>query len=153
MSRNPSRGPTNLFMNHSRTLREGYGHVKSVKPSPTVFYYWQFQGGASVVVYSNCLGSSAFRLSLTFCYFIYKMYDTVGHLLGKSCLLVLFYLMLFKLCVFLSHLVSRAGCGIRLYRFLIIAFSYIKQDQLIVFSSWSTMYNFITSRSEYGPTK
>ena len=29
----------------------------------------------------------------------------------------------FKLYVFLSHLVSRAGCGIGLYRFLSVAFS------------------------------
>ena len=33
------------------------------------------------------------------------------------------YFMLSKLYVFLSHLVSRAGCGIRLYQFLIVAFS------------------------------
>ena len=50
-------------------------------------------------------------------------------MLGKSCPLGLklrscfSYFMPSKVCVFLSHLVSRTGCGIRLYRFLILAFS------------------------------
>ena len=38
------------------------------------------------------------------------------------------YFMLSKLYVFLSYLVSRAGWGIRLYRFLIIAFSFTFDD-------------------------
>ena len=50
-----------------------------------------------------------------------------GHLLGKSCyvdvLLLMFYFTPSKMCAFLSHLVSRAGSGIQLYRFLFIAFS------------------------------
>ena len=38
-------------------------------------------------------------------------------------LLLLFYFMPSRMCMFLSHLASRARCGIRLYRFQIIAFS------------------------------
>ena len=48
-------------------------------------------------------------------------------MLGGGCplgfLLLLFFFIPSKLCVFRSHLVSRAGCGVRLYRLLIIAFS------------------------------
>ena len=42
------------FHSHSRT--QGEGRFKPL----TVIYYWSFQGCASVVVYSNCLCSSAF---------------------------------------------------------------------------------------------
>ena len=42
-----------------------------------------FQGGASVVVYSNCQCSFAFCWSLTYCSFY--LGQPCGHLLGKSC--------------------------------------------------------------------
>ena len=35
--------------------------------SPPVIYYWPFQGGASVVVYSNCQCTFAFCWSLLYC--------------------------------------------------------------------------------------
>ena len=37
------------------------------KFKPQVIYYWRFQGGVSVVVYSNCICSSASCYSLTIC--------------------------------------------------------------------------------------
>ena len=50
---------------------------------PQVVYYWPFQGGASVVVYSKCECPLAFSWSLTYCSF-YLGYPC-GHLLGKCC--------------------------------------------------------------------
>ena len=64
------------------------------------------------------------RFLLVFDNLLFYLGQSGGHLLGKTVLLaLLFYFMPSKICVFLSHLVSRACCGIRLYRFLIIAFS------------------------------
>ena len=102
-----------MYMNYSRA------RLKLPPPPPELFiviYYWPFQGGAY-----NCQCLSAFCWSLANCSF----YLSYGHLLGKSCPLV-FSLVLFLvqslLYVSLSHLVFGAGCGIRLYRFLAIAF-------------------------------
>ena len=124
--RSPSCGPNNLHL-YDPQQNPGRG-VWSRKTglSSRVIYYWPFQGGASVVIYYNCQCSSAFYLLLTYCSF-YLGYSCV-HLLGKSCplcfslVLILFYAVLLYL--FLPRLAFRAGCGIRFYRFLIIAFSY-----------------------------
>ena len=52
------------------------------------------------------------------------------------------YFMPSKLYVFLTYLVFRAGCGIRLYRFLIVAFLFTSYDRLHIslqnFSVWFT---------------
>ena len=95
-----------------------------LKPTPPpstpdqVIYYWLVQGGVSVFICSYCQCLSAFCLSLTFCSF-YLGYP--GHLLGKSCPLgiplELFLLYAIFILVFHSHLLSGAGCGIRLCRF------------------------------------
>ena len=57
---------TCMYMNHSRTQGEGCVRVKTGL-SPPVIYYWPFQCGSSVVVYSNCQCPSAFCWSLTYC--------------------------------------------------------------------------------------
>ena len=62
-----------------------------------------------------------FLLVFDFCYFIQD--SLVAICWERAVLFLLFYFMPSNMCVFLSHLVSRAGCGIRLYRFLINAFS------------------------------
>ena len=69
---------------------------------------WPFRRGASVVVYSNCQCSSTFWL---FFHVLLAFWSCCS------------YFMPSKLYVFLSHLVSMAGCGIGLYRFLSVAFS------------------------------
>ena len=87
---------------------------------PPVIYYWPFQGGASIVVYSsyNCVCASCW--SLTICWFC--LGHPGGHLLGKSWLLG-FPLVLFWFFQILSRMVAGEGSGIRLYRFLSTAFS------------------------------
>ena len=99
--------------------------VLSTPSPPPLIYYLPFQGDASVVVYSNCQCLSVFYLFLTYCS-IY-LGEPCGQLLGKSCLLgfslvlFLFWCRLDCRCPF-PVLVFRTGCGIRLYRFLFIAF-------------------------------
>ena len=80
MSRCPSRGPNNLYvsMNHTRRVRL---LQRKTGLSPQVIYYWPFQGDASVVVYSNCQCSSAFCLSLTYLFNLFRI--ALCHLLGK----------------------------------------------------------------------
>ena len=83
----------------------------------------QFQGSASVVIYSNCQCSSAFCWSLT-------IKGCIVAICWKRAVPLAFWL--FTCVVFIfsavlvvvshSHLVFGAGCGIRLYRFPIIAF-------------------------------
>ena len=73
-------------------------------PIPPVIYYWPFQGGASVVLDSNCQFSFAFWLSSTPCVFCLGQHG--DHLVGKCCPLgfplVLFYFIPSYLFVFLS---------------------------------------------------
>ena len=118
----------------------GYAATSPTLRSYKTIYSNHFQGGDSVVVYSNCRCSSAFCFYITFC--LFYLWHPVGHwlslndVIGKSCSLdfplVLFYFIPSWVFVFLSRLVSGAGCGIRLYQFLIIAFS------LTGASSWYT---------------
>ena len=102
--------------------------------------YWQFQGGAFVVVYSNCNCVSArfllvfddllilFRTSagkeltswLSACAFL--LYAVLILLLYGVLILVLYAVLIF-VCVFLSRMASWEEGGVSLYRFLIIAFS------------------------------
>ena len=58
------------------------------------------------------------------------VFDMVG-IAGKNCLLALYCILDVLDAVFLSRLASKVGCGIRLYRHLIIAFSSV--NNLIVF--------------------
>ena len=59
-------------------------------------------------------------LSVGLWHLLFYLGLAVHHLLGKRCsldfLLLLFYFMPSKLCVFLAHSESGAGCGIRFYR-------------------------------------
>ena len=74
------------------------------------------------MVYSNCQCSSTFCLSVIFCPF-YLGQPALKELSSwRSAHAVLVLCRLNCMCPF-PILVSRAGCGIRLYRFLIVAFS------------------------------
>ena len=114
---------TNILHDYEpqQNLGRGCAHAKSVSAAPLI-HNLPFQGGASVVVYSKCHCSSAFCLSLT------VFYDSPDHLLGNrrplGFLLLHTYFMPSKLYQFISHLVSRAGCGFRLFQFPIVVFIY-----------------------------
>ena len=70
VSRNPSRWPNNVYVWEPQQNLERRLHVRKAGLSSPVTYYLPVQGGASVIVYSNCLFPSAFCWALTFCYFI-----------------------------------------------------------------------------------
>ena len=91
-------------------------------------------------------------LSFVFDYSSIYLGQPCGHLLGKSCplgfWLVLFFYVSAVLIVGIPFpLVFRAGCGIRLYRFLIIAF--LCTWDLTVFADLINFASFIRNRFEF----
>ena len=66
MSRGPLRGPNNFYVYVPTTEPRVRLPERKIVLSPSVIYYWRFQGDASVVVYCNCQCLSAFYLSLTY---------------------------------------------------------------------------------------
>ena len=91
----------------------------------------------TVVIYCNCQGSSSFCSSWIFFPFYFGSAGT-----WLSAPAVLLNAVLF---VFLSRLVSGTECGIRLYRFLIITFSfhrwvYLKKIDVLQKRQFSLVY-------------
>ena len=92
--------------------------------SSPVTYYWPFQCGASVVVYSNW---KCVRFMLVFDDLLILLRITWWTSVWKEltywlsvCAVLLYTILIFS---FLSRMVSGEGSGIQLYRFLIIAIS------------------------------
>ena len=117
-----------LLLSYNGSWGRGWVPVKPVYPPP-VFLYWPFQGGTSVVVTYCCL----FLLSVYMLWFSYYASDILQILgswmtsyRGKSCSFglprVTFVNCRQFMYLVISLLVLRAGCGIWLYQFLIIAY-------------------------------
>ena len=118
-----------VLKSHGRGRGRGWGPVGPVW-APSVFSYWPFQGSASVVVPYCCL----FLLSVFILWFSYYVSDIFWQVLGGwmtawlggSCSFGLPQVPFVDCCRFvclvISLLVLRAGCGIWLYQFLIIAY-------------------------------
>ena len=96
-------------------------------------------------------------LSFTWCLPCYSSVLVLVLLLSthhvSSLVILAFRLCCFTLCrlnsLCFSHLLSGAGCGIRLYRFLIIAFSFILQFKFLYRLILGWMYNLILSVSDH----
>ena len=101
-----------------------FNQYKPPTPTPAKLYYWPFQGDAPALIYSYCHYSSAFCLSMTFCSF-YLVVICWGRAVILAFCSCCSYFMRSKFYVSLFHLVSRAGSGIRLHWFLIVACSSI----------------------------